>query len=144
MPLFWHQRQGNLNCGPTCVAIIANATQREACEAMFSQRRPPKYCYSWDADIHRGLWEFNIGFSAQAQNAKSFSRIPTLAIVSVDDDEHWVVYSPRDHRVYDPEIPDSMLVEDYVNEYRKEIHHYIAVEYPRKRRAARRPRLIRE
>jgi hypothetical protein len=88
-PRFWHQRQrrrGN-NCGPTCVAIIANTTQRKACRKMFEQYRPDRYCYSWIPDLERGLKALRIGFLPGKQKARSISHIQKLAIVSVDNED---------------------------------------------------------
>jgi ABC-type bacteriocin/lantibiotic exporter with double-glycine peptidase domain len=152
MPLFWHQKQGENNCGPTCMAIIANTTQRDACFKTFDQVRPAKFCFSWEADIRRGAEALKLKAGKRGK-AKSFSDIRTLAIVSVDDDRHWIVYSPKEKEplIYDPleEVP--MTVSDYIEKCKRkkiksgnlQIDYYIAIEHPRKRRSARRPRTIR-
>jgi hypothetical protein len=113
---------------------------------MFEQYRPDRYCYSWEADIRRGLKALGHIFSKKRGEATSFRGIDTLSIVSVDDEDHWIVYSPKEKEpcIYDPLEEGPMGVCDYVAKYpERKLDYYIAVEYPRKRRAARRPRLIR-
>jgi ABC-type bacteriocin/lantibiotic exporter with double-glycine peptidase domain len=152
MTIFWHQEQGENNCGPTCVAIIANTTQRDACCKMFDQIRPPEFCFAWEEDIRRGAKALGLR-SKKRGKARSFSGIKTLAIVSVDDDRHWIVYSPKEKKpvIYDPLEKLPMEVSEYIAECKRKqekrgnlkIEYYLAIEYPRARRAARRPRTIR-
>jgi hypothetical protein len=154
-PCFEHQKQGSNNCGPTCLAIIANTTQAEACRLMFKQDRPARYCYAWEADIYRGLKELNILVSEKKRKAKSFHGIGALAIVSVEEDLHWIVYSPKETEplIYDPQAAKPMTVPEYDDYCRrkykrkykrmKKIQYFIEVKYPGGRRAALRSRRTR-
>jgi hypothetical protein len=102
MTLLKHQRQKyNDSCGPTCVAIIAGTTQSRAILAMFCQRRD-RFCHSWIPDIIRGLDELGIKHDSRERSVTDWKSIRDLSIVSVRDDEHWVVYSPKEALVYDP------------------------------------------
>jgi ABC-type bacteriocin/lantibiotic exporter with double-glycine peptidase domain len=141
MTTFKHQKQdGEDNCGPTCVAIIANSTQREACFNMFDQYRDRGghhyNCHSWTPDIQRGLKNLKIKFLKKERKVSSFSRIRTLAIVSVSKDTHWVVYSPEEGEkglVYDPSRKKPVPVD----EYKKKPLYYITVRNPNKRASTR-------
>jgi ABC-type bacteriocin/lantibiotic exporter with double-glycine peptidase domain len=147
------QRKGSNNCGPTCLAIIAGITKEEACRKMFQQDRPAKYCYAWEADIYRGLEELQLHVSEERLNAKSFHGIGSLAIVSVEEDWHWIVYSPKEEGeplIYDPQAKDPMTVSEYEDYCKKmykrkyksmsKIQYYIQARYPLKRRHSLRSR----
>lgn len=149
---FTHKRQGSNNCGPTCLAIIAGETPKKACLKMFQQDRPAEYCYSWGPDICRGLREFGLFVSEKERKAKSFHDISALAIVSVEEDGHWIVYSPKERPplIYDPQADKPMTVPEYDDYCRgkhkrkykrmKKIQYYIEAKYPAQGHAALRSR----
>jgi hypothetical protein len=151
-PRFRHKEQGSNNCGPTCLAIIANTTPDKACVMMFRQYRPAEYCYSWGPDICRGLRELRLFISEKERKAKSFHDISALAIVSVEEDEHWIVYSPKERPplIYDPQAAKPMTVPEYDDYCRriyrrkykrmKKIQYYIEAKYPDEGRASLRSR----
>lgn len=123
MSLFTHQKQNfDDNCGPTCVAIVANTTQFWAIRKMFYQDRT-KWCYSWLPDICRGLTELGIEHGKRSRLAKKWNDIRKTSIVSVDDDWHWVVYSPKEGLVYDP----ARKIPVPVHKYRKKPCYYLTV-----------------
>lgn len=77
------------------------------------------------------------------QRARSISHIQTLAIVSVDKERHWVVYSSRERLVYDPLLDDPMDVDEYDKKIKMKPDYHLQVRYPRKRAAYRAPALKR-
>src|SRR5947207_3412071 len=113
MPLMNHQRQRyEDNCGPTCVAIVARTTQKKAIRAMFCQDRD-RFCHSWIPDIIRGLDELGIDHGGRERSFTEWKRIRDVCIMSVQKDEHWVVYSPKEALVYDPEQDAPVALSSY-------------------------------
>lgn len=96
MFLLRHQKQKYKdNCGPTCVAILASKTQFLAIRSMFRQNRT-KWCLSWYPDICRGLDALGVEYGKPDKPVSRWENIRAISIVSVDDDKHWVIYSPKE------------------------------------------------
>jgi hypothetical protein len=107
MTLLQHQRQRlSSNCGPTCVAILARVSQNRACREVFGEVLS-RNCGSEWREIHRGLRGLGLKFGRRACYVSKWQSIPEIAIVACsrrfDGDWHWVVYSPHEGLIYDPE-----------------------------------------
>jgi hypothetical protein len=118
-----HQQQKHgTNCGPTCVAILGRTSQERASLAMFGEIRD-RNLYSWWPQIKRGLKEFGIRCERRARAVSKWQSIRSTSIVSVSNDDHWVVYSKEDGVVYDPMKPNPVPI----GKFRKKPFSYLPV-----------------
>jgi hypothetical protein len=107
MTLLRHQRQElSSNCGPACVAILAGTSQEQACRAMFGDIRS-RNAYSFWPDIRRALKQLGVKHGKRANYVSKWESVPDIAIVGCsrrnDGYWHWVVCSPAEGLIYDPE-----------------------------------------
>jgi hypothetical protein len=76
-----HQRQRfRSNCGPTCVAMLAHISQKQACVAMFGKVLS-RDCRSFWSDIRRALRELRLRHGQCAHFVTKWESVPDIAIV---------------------------------------------------------------
>jgi hypothetical protein len=133
MTLLRHQRQQLFsNCGPACVAMLAGTSQKEACRAMFGEVLSRNVYSTW-ADIRRALTHLGLRHGKRAHFVSKWESVPDFAIVGCsrrsNGDWHWVVCSPVEGLIYDPEKERPVR---FANTRRKPFS-YLTVEVPRSR-----------
>ena len=107
MTLLRHQQQElGSNCGPACVAMLAGVSQQQACRAMFGEILT-RNAYSFWPDIRRALKHLGLRHGKRAYFVSKWESVPGMAIVGCsrrsNGDWHWVVCSPVESLIYDPE-----------------------------------------
>jgi hypothetical protein len=139
MTLLKHQKQKFASyCGPACIAMLAQTDQKTACRAMFDEVLT-RDCYSnWD-EIRLALQRLGVKFGKRVRRVTKWQNVPDTAIVAcsryADNTWHWVVCSPTEHLVYDPEKPSPIPVS-----HRRKPFSYLTVRLRHRGGGARRAR----
>lgn len=102
------QSNKSSGCGPACVAMIADVSEREAIHLIFG-RDQAVGLWTTRADLKAALKALGFEVSVRAKRVADWRRIPALAIVGLGQPTtgrspvaHWVVYDPANDLVYDP------------------------------------------